>query len=125
MKKEIIVSINPEHVKNIFRGIKKYEYRTKAAKSQIEKLIIYETAPTKRIVGEVEVLGILSMSPKQLWEETKEHAGITKEYFKKYFYKKTIAYAYCLGAFKVYEKQKRLGEYGLRFAPRSYVYKKQ
>ena len=124
MKKEIIISINPEHVKSIFQGTKKYEYRTKTTKSQISKLIIYATAPIKRIVGEVEVLGVLSMSPKQLWEETKEHSGITKAFFDNYFNKRTIAYAYCLGTIKVYEKQKKLEEYGLRFAPRSFVYKK-
>ena len=40
--KKIIISINPEHVKNIINGTKKFEYRTKAAKSDVNKIIIYE-----------------------------------------------------------------------------------
>ena len=49
--KKIIVSINPEHVKNIINGTKKFEYRTKAAKTDVNKIIIYETTPIKKVVA--------------------------------------------------------------------------
>ena len=41
MKKKILISINPEHVQNIIKGIKKYEYRKIAAKQDISSIIIY------------------------------------------------------------------------------------
>lgn len=47
--RKIIISINPEHVDNIIIETKKYEYRTKVAKKDINKLIIYETMPIKKL----------------------------------------------------------------------------
>ncbi len=122
MKKNIIISINPEHVKNIINGTKKYEYRTKAAKQDISKIIIYETVPVKKIVAEAEIVEVLIMKPENLWEKTKDFSGITKEFFDKYFKNKKVAYAYCLGKIKVYDKPKELIEFGLKNAPQSYVY---
>ena len=122
MKRNIIISINPEHVENIINGTKKYEYRTKAAKCDIGKIIIYETTPVKKVVAEVEIIDVLMMSPNQLWEETNKQSGITREYFEDYFRNKEIAYAYRLGRIKVYDKPKDLNEFGLKFAPQSFAY---
>jgi len=122
MKRNIIISINPEHVENIINGTKKFEYRTKAAKCDVGKIIIYETTPVKKVVAEAEIVDVLMMSPDKLWDETKAASGITKEYFNSYFKNRKTAYAYKLGAIKVYEKPRELNEYGLRFAPQSFAY---
>lgn len=122
MKRNIIISINPEHVENIINGTKKFEYRTKAAKCDVGKIIIYETTPVKKIVAEVEIIDVLMMSPNQLWQETKKQSGISKSYFDDYFKNRDVAYAYKLGKIKVYDEPKELYEFGLRFAPQSFVY---
>ncbi|MDE5767136.1 MAG: ASCH domain-containing protein [Malacoplasma sp.] len=54
--KKILISIKPEYVKNILKGIKKYEYRTKLPKEKISKIIIYCTSPIKKVVAEVDIL---------------------------------------------------------------------
>lgn len=120
--KRIIISINPEHVQNIISGIKKYEYRTKAAKSDVDKIIIYETTPIKKIVAEVEILEVLMMKPEDLWNITKEYSGVTKSFFDNYFKDRDIAYAYKLGKVKVYSKPKSLEDFGLTYAPQSFAY---
>ena len=120
--KKIIISINPEHVKNIINGTKKFEYRTKAAKSDVNKIIIYETTPVKRVVAEAEIVEVLSMNPEDLWNETKTQAGISKEFFDNYFQNRKVAYAYRLGKVKVYKESKALEEFGLRCAPQSFAY---
>lgn len=122
MKKTIVISINPKHVKNIINGTKKYEYRTRAAKQDVNKIIIYETIPVKKIVAEAEIVEVLVMKPNDLWNETKELSGITKEFFDKYFKNKKVAYAYRLGNVKVYDEPKELVEFGLKSAPQSYAY---
>ena len=122
MKNNIVISINPEHVKNIINGTKKYEYRTKAAKKDIDKIIIYETVPVKRIVAEAEIVEVLMMKPDELWEKTKEKSGTKKIFFDNYFENRKIAYAYKLGKVKVYATPKTLEEFGLKAAPQSYVY---
>ena len=122
MKKKILISINPEHVQNIIKGIKKYEYRKIAAKQDISSIIIYETTPIKRIVAEAEIIDVLELPPEQLWKQTKDASGISKEFFDKYFRNREIAYAYKLGEIKVYEKPKLLIDYGIKAAPQSFVY---
>ena len=120
--KRIIISINPEHVENILTGRKKYEFRKIAAKQDISSIIIYETTPVKKIVAEAEILDVIMLPPEQLWEETKQSAGITKEFFDDYFKGRQIAYAYKLGKITVYNKPKRLVDFGVKSAPQSFVY---
>ena len=120
--RKIIVSIHPEHVKNIINGTKKFEYRTKVAKSDVKKIIIYETAPIKKVVAEAEIIEVLMMKPEDLWEETKEQSGISKSFFDSYFENRDVAYAYKLGEVKVYEQPKTLEEFGLRCGPQSFAY---
>ena len=122
MKKKIIISINPEHVQSIIKGIKKYEYRKIAAKQDISSIIIYETTPVKRIVAEAEIEDVLMCSPEELWKITKDESGISKDFFDEYFEGKEIAYAYKLGKIKVYDKPKTLLDYGIKSAPQSFVY---
>lgn len=122
MKRKILLSINPEHVKNIISGKKTYEYRKIAAKQDVSTIIIYETVPTKRVVAEAEILDVLEMSPEELWKQTKDGAGITKNFFDEYFDNRQTAYAYKLGQIKVYDQMKELKEYGLKTAPQSFVY---
>lgn len=122
MSKKIIISINPEHVKNIINGSKKYEYRTKAAKSDVNKILIYETVPVKKVVAEVDILEVIMLPPEELWNQTKLFSGITKEFFDEYFKEREVAYAYKLGKVKVFDKPKELIEFGIKSAPQSFVY---
>ncbi|SCH48287.1 50S ribosomal protein L22/uncharacterised domain fusion protein [uncultured Eubacterium sp.] len=122
MKLKILISINPEHVKNIISGEKKYEYRKIVAKKDIAAIIIYETVPTKKVVAEAEILNVIELPPEELWQQTKEASGITKDFFDKYFENREVAYAYKLGRVKVYEEKRELKDYGLRMAPQSFVY---
>lgn len=122
MKNKILISINPEHAENIIKGIKKYEYRKIAAKQDISSIIIYETTPVKKIVAEAEIIDVLMLSPDELWEQTKQASGISKQFFDKYFAGRNVAYAYKLGKIKVYDQPKSLLDYGIKAAPQSFVY---
>ena len=51
MKYNILLSIRPEYVEKIISGEKKYDYRTKAAKRNVDKIIIYETTPVKKVIA--------------------------------------------------------------------------
>lgn len=120
--KKILISIKKEYVDRIISGEKKYEFRTRIAKNNISKLIIYCTLPTKKVVAEAEIIDIIEMSKEDLWNHTKEHAGIDEAAFMQYFSKNAIAYAYKLGEITVYDREKELVEYGIKHAPQSFVY---
>lgn len=119
---KILISIKPEYVKKIFDGSKKIEYRTRLAKYKVDKIIIYCTAPIKKIVGEADVIRTISDKPEKIWSKTKKISGISKESFDTYFTKNKTANAYVLGDVKKYRKQKTLEDFGLKAAPQSFYY---
>lgn len=120
--KKILLSINPQHVDNIIKGIKKFEYRTRVAKKDVKAILVYCTYPTKKVVAEVKIKTILSDTPAKLWERTKQFSGIEKDFYDKYFSGHEIAYAYELGEIIKYVKPKELIEFGCKFAPQSFIY---
>lgn len=83
---------------------------------------IYETSPTKKIVGEMEVLDKITDKKEDLWKETREYAGIEKEEFDSYFKDSPTASAYKLGKAKRYERKKDLKEFNIKKYPQSYIY---
>ena len=118
----ILISINPEHVENIFNGKKKYEYRKIRCKQDIDKIIIYSTYPIMKVVGEATVEEILEDSPDNIWKETKKYSGIDLKFYKKYFKDRNKAIAYKLTDIKKYNHPKDLSSYGIKNAPQSYIY---
>jgi predicted transcriptional regulator len=65
---------------------------------------------------------VINKTPRELWEETKDQSGITKEFFGKYFKGREFAYAYKLGAVTKFSEEKTLADYGCKNAPQSFVY---
>ena len=121
---KILLSINPEHVENIFNGNKKYEYRKIKCKEKVDKIIIYSTAPIMQVVGEAEVKKILEDTPEEIWKITQNESGINLEFFKKYYKGRKKAIAYQLTSIIKYEHPKTLKDYGLNMAPQSFIYVK-
>lgn len=118
----ILLSIKPEYSDRIFAGTKKYEFRRHVASETVEKIIVYSSAPVKKVIGEVAVVDVLSMKKSPLWETTKKHAGISREKFREYFKDVSCAYAYVLGESTVYAEPKELSDFGIEKAPQSFVY---
>lgn len=118
----ILLSINPCHVENIMNGTKLYEFRKKACKRQVDKIIIYSTTPVMKIVGEAEIEDILIDNPERIWEKTYENSGIDKEFFDQYFQDRTEAVAYKLRNVIKYIEPKLLDDYGISCAPQSFRY---
>lgn len=120
--KKIVISINPIYVKSILNGTKRVEYRTRVSKEDINSLIIYETYPVKKVVAEVEVLGIIALSPDKLWDLTHEFGGISKKDYDKYFKNRNVAYAYKLGKINIFADPLDIKLFGLKSAPQSFAY---
>lgn len=119
---KILLSINPEHVQNILSGSKKYEFRKVKCKENVQKILIYATHPIMKVVGEVDVLKIIEERPERVWEQTADFSGITREFFDKYFENKEKAIAYQLGEVRKYKSPKKLIDFGISFAPQSFIY---
>ncbi len=118
---KILLSIKPEYVERILNGTKQYEFRKRLAKD-VTKIVVYSTAPVKRVVAEVEVVGTIECAEQKLWDLTHEHAGIDRKRFHEYFCDCKNACAYVLGNVDIFDSPKSLEEYGLSLAPQSFIY---
>ena len=119
---KILLSIKPEFADKIISGEKKFEYRTHVPSRPINSIVIYSTSPVGRIIGEVEVIDVISESPSSLWETTKAESGISREKYRKYFKGRKRAYAFKLGQVNKYECDVCLEKYGVPKAPQSFIY---
>lgn len=101
---KVLLSIKPEFADRIFSGEKKFEFRKSTFKRDVTTVVVYVTQPVGMIVGEFKIGGILEGSPQELWERTKEQAGISWDKFLAYFSGKANGYAIQV------EKPERYGE---------------
>lgn len=121
-KENIILPIKPAYADKILSGEKKYEYRKKLCRKEVNKIYIYSTAPVKMIIGEVEVVNKISMGKENLWRETKRYAGITKKFYDQYFEYQEYACAYEIGEVKQYRLPVTLESIGIEYVPQSFIY---
>ena len=96
----------------------------KKCKQKVDKIVIYYTAPIKKVVAEVLVEDLISNTPIKVWNITKEYAGISKIKYMQYFANTKVAYAYKLGKIKVYDIPLDIKLFGLKTAPQSFAYVK-
>lgn len=120
---KVLLSIKPEYAEKIFNGDKKYEYRRVIFKrTDIEKVIVYASAPISGIIGEFEIEKIINEDIQKLWTETRKESGISEEYFYKYFEGKNSGYAIEIKSPLRYQRMLDIkSKYGVK-PPQSFVY---
>jgi predicted transcriptional regulator len=118
----MLLSINPEYVDRIFNGSKRFEFRKTKNRKEVDTIVIYETAPVMKVVGEAQVQCILLDTPNAIWDKTSSHSGISKDFFDSYFKGRDCAVAYKLGEVTKYECPVSLLDLGIRSAPQSFIY---
>lgn len=119
----VLLSIKPEFANRIFNGLKKFEFRRSIFKrTDIEKVIVYASAPISMVIGEFEIDKILHDELPNLWNLTKKYAGITEDYFYDYFSDKNQGYAIKIKSSTKYDRPHSLKTvYGIT-PPQFFVY---
>ena len=120
----ILLSVKPQYAHRLVDGSKKYEYRKRLPQCNVSRIIIYSSFPEQKIIGEIEIIGTLSMKKSPLWEKTKSGAGISREVFRSYFKGCSMAHAYVVGKAVRYDNPLELSFYSIVQAPQSFVYVK-
>ncbi len=69
----------------------------------MEVVVVYATIPVRQIVGEFDVVRIISGAPATLWRRTRQFAGIEEKLFFRYFQGRKIGYAIEIGEVRRYE----------------------
>lgn len=121
--KSILLPIKPIFVRRILSGEKYFEFR-KRLPLDIDKVVMYETAPTKKVVGEFICKRVICASKEELWQLTVEGAGIDKPFFDSYFSNVEKGMAIEIEAPVAYDVPKDLRDIGVMFTPQSWIYLK-
>lgn len=126
-KKYILMSIKPVYAELIKSGQKTIELRRIAPKVKTgDILVIYESAPVKRVTAFCEIEAMVVTEPSKLWEEAKNTAGLSHDSFVKYFDGKQQAIGIKLGKVFLLNSPKELSNISDNLqAPQSYRYLSQ
>lgn len=81
----ILLSVKPEYVEQIERHTKLFEFRKQKFKNVPSEILIYASAPVKKIVGIIQVGAIIEDTPIALWSRCRQYAGIKEKAFFEYF----------------------------------------
>lgn len=120
---KVLISIKPKYVEKIFSGTKKYEFRRAMFKNRdVSHMVIYASSPVQKVIGEVEIGEIVEGDFTTLWEKTKHDADTDKNMLKEYFAGKEKCFAIQIKSVKKYKDPKTLADFGIKFAPQSFVY---
>jgi predicted transcriptional regulator len=124
---KVLLSINPEHVENIFRGVKTFEFRRKVfARKDVKTVIVYCTMPVGKIVGEFDIESILVDQPREIWKKTHGGSGISEDFFFQYFSGREVAYALKIGDVREYDEHVDPNDILDNFSPpQSYMYMRE
>jgi predicted transcriptional regulator len=124
MRIDVLLSIRPEFAVSIFSGDKKFEFRKTIFKNpDVKKAYVYASRPIGLVVGEFDIEEIITSDPESLWKETMKNAGISKDYFDKYFDGRDVAHALRVGAANYYKRPKTLMEmFNINRPPQSFMY---
>lgn len=119
----VLLSIKPEYAFKIFDGTKKFEFRKVIFKNpNVKTVIVYASSPVQQVIGEFEIDDIFSLNPQVLWKMTKNHSGITEDFFYEYFADRKIAHAIKIKNIKKYLKPLSIKDDFNVVPPQSYVY---
>lgn len=119
--KSILLPIKPIFVERILSGEKWYEFR-KRLPLDIERVVIYETAPTKKVVGEFHCKRVICAPKEKLWQFTFKGAGIDKSFFDSYFSNVEKGMAIEIETPISYDSPIDLRDIGVEFTPQSWIY---
>jgi len=124
MRTGVLLSIKPEYSQAIFSGKKAFEFRKAIFKEKsVNKVYVYESMPTGKVVGEFEIENIISKDPEDLWAETSDFSGITKEFFDEYFKDRCLGHSLKVKNAKKYQDPKSLEDmFNIKHPPQSFRY---
>jgi predicted transcriptional regulator len=117
-----LLSIKPRFSQSILRGEKLVEFRKTGLPEDIQYVLIYETAPTKRLVGWFSIDRVERAAPSTLWRRHSAHSGATRSEFLSYFAEKPHGFAIVIKSVRPLAKQLGIESAGLMQPPQSFCY---
>jgi predicted transcriptional regulator len=124
---DIIISVKPEHARNIIVGRKTVELRRRFADTSAigRWMLIYSSSPEKALIGAVRIANVRRMAVGTLWRAFREQACVPRSAFIDYFSGVTEGVGVILGPVVRFDPAISASELRERFSfcpPQSYRY---
>lgn len=81
----MLLSIKPEFASKIYDGTKSIELRRVKPARLVQRVLVYETSPVKRITGWFTLRWIRSIPTRLAWSRFRKSMGIGKDRYRAYF----------------------------------------
>ena len=117
----LLLSIKPIYAHAIFAGNKKAEFRRCSFRRSFETVLVYATAPERRVIGEFTVAEIITLPLDELWQRTEAYAGLSLAEFRAYFGGKERGTALLIDRARLFGTPRRIEDF-MRRAPQSFSY---
>lgn len=122
----VLLSIRPGYAKSIIDGTKRIEFRRKPFSQKVDNVVIYSTAPIKKIVALFTVSYITEGSPETIWARYRHASGIDARAFQTYFRGTSRATAIGIGLVSVVNPPVSLASISRSlYPPQSFAYLKK
>lgn len=100
----VLLSMKPKYVEKVLSGEKKYEFRKRIWKKEVDRVFIYSTSPVKRIVASFKPGEIVEGPPEELWNQFSITSGINKDDFFDYFRFKDKGFAIKIKELEIFDE---------------------
>lgn len=117
-----LLSIKPLYANAILNGGKKVEFRRRKFGRDVSHIVIYATAPIKRVVGWFKAGTQHQLSPASLWRRFSKVGGISLEDFRTYYSGAASGVAIAVGTAKRLRTPLALERVTSSPPPQSYTY---
>lgn len=118
-----LMAIQPRFAQAILAGSKRVEFRKRRLASDIDTVLIYESAPTQRIVGRFTIDHTVVADPAALWRQFGAVGGIPREEFMEYYASHASGVGFVVGDAQRYYRPIALRELSACPAvPQSFAY---
>jgi len=118
----LLLAIKKPYSKLIMHGEKRFELRKRPPKTACKFALIYETHPTKAIVGYFEISKIHFDSVEKIWEKTKDASYLTRDEFEEYYRNRDYGVAFGIKKSVKLNAPLTLTEIGINHAPQDFMY---
>ncbi len=82
-----------EYSEKILSGEKTIELRRMIFSQDVSHIVIYETAPKKRVVGYFKVGDVENLTVEEIWDKYRDRIGISRSFLEEYFSGKEFGFA--------------------------------
>ncbi len=117
-----LMSIHPRYAHAILDGRKTVEFRKRPLAPDVSHVVVYSTAPDRKVLGYFEIDKQVELSPEALWEQYGDRGLIEKEAFFSYYEGRATGVGILVKRVFRCEQSRSLSDIGVATPPQSFQY---